>query len=493
MNQSCHIACDLGAESGRVILGMLGDGRLTMEEIHRFPNNASRALDSLRWDVLRIFEELKTGLRKIAERKIPVQSVSVDSWGVDYVFVRENQPMLGAPYHYRDLRSDRGYELTLDILTREEIFAETGIQFMPFNTIYQLVADQSENAPLLEAAERFLLIGDYFNWLFSGVPRAERSLASTTQIYNPATGQWSVPLREKLGLRPGLFPEIVPSGTRLGPLLSAVAAEVELPGVEVVATCSHDTGAAVAAVPAEPGGDWAYLSCGTWSLIGVELDKPLIGPGILAQNFANEVGFGGSIRFLKNIVGLWILQECRRSWEKAGESCTYEDLTRLAGEAEPLRSLINPNAARFLRPDNMPEKILAYCRETGQPGPESPGQYVRAILESLALLYGETMDVMEKLTGRTLRRLHIVGGGSRNQLLDQFAANATGREVIAGPAEATAMGNLLIQAVAMGHLSGLEDLRRVVRASTPVQKFTPASPEIWQSARARFRDLDILT
>ncbi|EMI22856.1 rhamnulokinase [Rhodopirellula maiorica SM1] len=483
-----YIACDLGAESGRVILGTLRDGRLTLEEIHRFANGATKIQNSLRWNIIRIFDELKQGLRMVADRGVAASGMSVDSWGVDYVLLNDRQPMLGLPYQYRDARTEPTYAAALENPGRETIFAETGIQFMAINTLYHLIADVKENSDLLQIADQFLNIADYLNFLFCGVGRAEVSLASTTQLYNPTTGQWSAELIRQFALPEKIFPPIVASGTRLGPLLSELCDETGLPAVEVIATCSHDTGAAVAAVPAE-GDDWAYLSSGTWSLIGVELPDPRINNDVLAENFTNEAGLNGTTRFLKNIVGLWLLQESRRSWSRQGQTLDYAEINQLAEQAEPFRSLINPDDPRFMSPADMPTAIDSYCQETNQPIPETPGQYARCILESLALLYGRTLDTVQRLTGRQISKLHIVGGGSQSTLLNQLAANATGRTVYAGPVEATAIGNVLIQAMAMGDLESLSELRRVVRDSFSIATYEPESSELWEQTRQRFTEL----
>jgi rhamnulokinase len=491
MDPKCYIACDLGAESGRVMLGHLQEGRLQLEEMHRFPSAAVRVMGSLRWDVLRIFDELKSGLREVAKRALPVASLSVDSWGVDYVLLNNVHPMLSLPFHYRDTRTEDTYEKVRKSIGSELIFAETGIQFMPINTIYHLASDLERSRDLLEVAECFLTIGDYFNYLFCGVPRVDESNASTTQLYNPQIRDWSRVLIERCGIPSKIFPQIVPPGTLLGPLLAEVAAETGLREVQVVATCSHDTGAAVAAVPAENKDDWAYLSSGTWSLLGMELPAPLISEKIREHNFTNEAGYGGTTRFLKNIVGLWILQESRREWARQGLELDYAALTREAHGAEAFRSLINPRAERFMNPGDMRQKIVAYCLETGQPGPQTPGQFTRCILESLALLYRVTLEEMEQLTGRTVTRLHIVGGGSQNALLNQFAANATGRHVVAGPAEATAAGNVLIQAIALGLVDSLPALRKIVRDSFALKAFEPLEPQSWQGAYQRFLNLTL--
>jgi rhamnulokinase len=479
------LACDLGAESGRVVLGTLTDGRLELEELHRFPTSAIRIAGSMRWDALRIFDELKIGLRKAAATGTPIASVSVDSWGLDYVLIGAGQPMLSLPYHYRDARTDATYAAALESPGREVIFAETGIQFMPINTLYHLIAERAHSPALLEVADCFLTMADYFHYLLCGAEVVEESLASTTQLYHPATRSWSSRLQEIFSLPPRLFPKLVPSGTKLGPLRPEVAEETGLTGVETVATCSHDTGAAVAATPGD-GEEWAYLSSGTWSLIGVELPGPLLTDAAREHNFTNEAGFGGTTRFLKNIVGLWILQESRRAWARDGLDLSYGTLAAQAEQAEPLRSLINPNDPRFWKPDAMPAKIAAYCRETDQPEPRSPGEFTRCIFESLALLYRRTLDELEKVTDRRIARLHIVGGGSQSGPLNQFAADATGRMVFAGPVEATAIGNVLLQGIALGQIDSLASLRKIVRTSFPIAEYTPSAPAAWALAYERF-------
>lgn len=490
-----HLAIDLGAESGRLMLGTLADGLLSLKEVHRFPTGATRAGESLHWDMARLFGEVSVGLRRAGAMGLPVASISTDSWGVDYLLLRGDGSVVEPTYHYRDPRTARGVEAAHARVSWPEIFAESGLQFMPLNTLYQLAAEDPKR---LAEADRLLLVGDAFNHFLSGVAKAEVTLASTSMLYNPRTRRWSDLLRERLGLPMRLFPEIVPAGTRLGPLLPALAAE--LGGnrrVEVVATCSHDTGAAVAAVPADGEQGWAYLSSGTWSLMGVERPEPVLTETARELNFTNEIGFGNTVRLLKNISGLWLLQECRRTWavEGGGESTAgaaeldYATLVRSASEAPAFASLINPADPRFLPPDNMPARIAAYCRDHGEPVPAGQGAMVRCILESLALLYRRTREQLEQITGERIQRLHIVGGGSRNDLLNQFAANALQVPVIAGPVEATAAGNLLVQAQALGLLGSLTEVRRVVRQSFQVTRFQPADGPAWDAAYARFRRL----
>jgi rhamnulokinase len=454
-----------------------------MEEIHRFPTGGIVFGASLRWDLPRILDELRTGVRKAAAGR-RIDAVSADSWGVDYVLMNSNEPALTLPYHYRDSRGDTAYPRVFLQAPRELVFQETGIQFMPFNTIYQMQWDVANRPGILAQAERFLFIADWVNWAFSGVGVAEETLASTSQLYNPHVRAWSTTLIGKLNLPARIFPDVVPAGTILGPALP----EVGIGTAQVVATCSHDTGAAVAAVPAE-GEGWAYLSSGTWSLIGVEAPAPIVGKEALAENYTNELGVSGTVRFLKNIVGMWIVQECRRHWLANGQTVSYDEMARLAEEAKPLVSFINPADPRFAGPGDMPNKIAAYCRETGQPVPEGVGAIVRCVFESLALTYRRGLDNLERLSGQKLSRLHIVGGGTKNTLLNQFAADASGRTVITGPVEATAIGNLLVQAMALGHIKDLAELRAIVRRSFPVQTWKPQHHQAWEAAWQRFQQL----
>lgn len=480
-----HLACDLGAESGRLMLGTLDDRQLSLREIHRFTTGATPSGESLHWDIDRLFGELRTGLRKAGELALPIASISSDSWGVDYLLYDADGNVMQPVFHYRDPRCERGVARTYERISWEAIFAETGLQFLPFNTLFQLAAESPER---LASATRVLGIGDGFNAFLSGVAKWEESLASTTQLYEPRSRQWSAKLMKALGLRAGMFPEVVAPGTRLGSLRPELAAESGLKDLAVVASCSHDTGAAVAAVPAQAG-NWAYLSSGTWSLMGVELPEPIITDDCRELNFTNELGFGHSVRLLKNIIGLWIVQECRHEWAAAGNDLDYAALTRLAAEAPPFESLINPADARYLSPGDMPAKVEAACRESGQPVPESPGALVRCVLESLALLYRRTLDQLAELTGRRAERLHIVGGGSQNGLLNQFTANALQMPVVTGPVEATAAGNILVQAIAMGHLPSLEAAREVVRNSFDLKTVEPKDAAPWDEARDRFEEM----
>ena len=480
---ACHyLACDLGAESGRLMRGSIEDGRLALEELHRFPNTPLQENGSLVWNMPALFAQLEEGMRKAASSSVAPSSISTDSWGVDYLLYDEAGELISPSYHYRDSRSARGVKSACSRLTWAQIFNESGVQFMPFNTLFQLAAEAPER---LARARRILGVGDGFNYWLSGVARFEESLASTTQLYDPRVHTWSARLIEALQLPAGIFPPIVPSGTVLGPLRKALGDSTRLRELQVIASCSHDTAAAVAAVPASDG-SWAYLSSGTWSLMGVEIPEPILTEACRELNFTNEIGFGGSVRLLKNIIGLWLVQECRREWVRAGSDCDYPTLMRLANEATPFRSIVNPADDRFLAPGEMPAKIASFCRERGQQVPDSPGATIRCALESLALLYGRTLRQIERLLGRRIERLHIVGGGSKNTLLNQFTANSLQIPVVAGPAEATAAGNILVQAIALGRLPSLGAARQVVRDSFATEVFEPAQSEEWVAAADRF-------
>jgi rhamnulokinase len=480
-----YLACDLGADSGRLILGTLDHGKISLEELHRFPTGATKVSGALHWEFDRLLNELKNGLKKAAAKNLPIASISTDSWGVDYVVYDERGLPVSPVWCYRDPRTALGVEIVNAKVSWPEIFAETGIQFMGLNTIYQVV---TEPPARLAPPNRLLLIGDAFNFFCSGVARNEVSLASTTQLYDPVHKGWSDKLFTALGLREDLFAPICPSGARLGPMKKNLATEVGLPQIEVVATCSHDTGAAVAAVPAS-GGDWAYLSSGTWSLMGVEWPQPVINDQSRRLGFTNEIGYGGTVRLLKNIVGLWLIQESRRHWNKGAKKYEFAELEQLAVAAPPFVSLINPDDQRFLTPDNMPGKIADFCRETGQPVPADIGVCVRCIYESLALFYRVTLRRTETLIGRKIGRLHIVGGGSKDATLDQFTANALQIPVLAGPTECAALGNILIQAIALGHVASHAAAREIVRDSFGLKTFTPQDAAQWDAAAARFEKL----
>lgn len=479
-----YLAFDLGAESGRAILGSISDSRLRLEELHRFPNVPVRLPTGLYWDSFRLFHEIEQGLAVAGrERRLALNGVGIDTWGVDFGLVGRDGALVANPMHYRDSRNDGMLERTFAVVPKQEIFAQTGIQFMQLNTLYQLYAMKLAGSPALDIADRLLFMPDLFNYWLTGVQRSELTIASTSQFYNPVEGRWATELFTRLGLPARILPEIVRPGALLGTLLPHVAEAAGLKTVPVYATACHDTASAVAAVPGK-GANWCYISSGTWSLMGVELDKPVINEQSLTLNFTNEIGAEGRIRFLKNIAGMWLLQECRRAWALEGAEYGYEQLARMAAAAPPFGPLIRPDA--FLHPGEMPAKIAAFCRATGQDPPETPGQFCRTILESLALRYRQVLESLESLLATKLEVIHIVGGGSRNEVLNQLAADATGRVVIAGPAEATAAGNVLVQAMGSGLLRGLDEARELVGCSFDLAVFEPRRDARWDEAYERF-------
>jgi rhamnulokinase len=477
-----YVACDLGAESGRVMVGELNRGKLSLTEVHRFPNVPVKDKHSLHWDIPGLYQGLLDGLTRVAHRGDGIDGVSCDSWGVDYLLFDREGALITPTYHYRDPRCEAGMREVLRRASWESIYAQTGIQQMVFNTLFQLGA---ENPKRLGRGHHLLSVGDGFNYLLSGVPRFEVTMASTTQLYNPVERQWSAELIGTLKLPAHLLPPIVPAGTVLGPLRPEIAKQTGIEDAQVVASCTHDTAAAVAALPAT-GESWAFLSSGTWSLMGLELHTPLISDATRDLNFTNEIGYGHTVRLLKNIVGLWIVQECRRYWAGREQDLDYEVITHLAASSTPFESFINPADPRFLAPGDMPAKVADFCRETRQPVPKKPGQIVRCVLESLALSYRRTLKEIERLTGRKIDRLHIVGGGAKNSLLNHFTANALRIPLVVGPAEATSAGNVLVQAIALGHLKSLEEAREVVRNSFRLETIQPPHRSTWDDAIARF-------
>lgn len=467
-----YLAFDLGASSGRVLVGTLKGERMQVEEVHRFETPMIEDGERLYWDLDALERALDEGLRRALEQTPDLRSLSVDSWAVDYVLLDEDGQPLRNPYCYRDPRTQGVMGEALEQVAAEDIYATTGIQFMPINTLYQVLADQQMEPDLVGQTAQRLLIADYFHYRFCGRPVAELSMASTTQLMNVRSHEWAIELMERFDIDPTTCPDIVPTATKLDPLQHSTIDNRHSP-IEVIAGCSHDTACAVAAVPAdEERGPWAYISCGTWSLLGVERDQPVLTDAAREASFTNEIGLDGTVRFLKNLTGLWVLQECERVWEADGQQFDYDTLQREAAGADSLGT-VDLDDPRFLERGQMPEKLQAYCREHDQPVPETRGQFVRLILESLAADYRDKLAVLENLTGERIETIYMVGGGSQNELLCQWTADATERRVVAGPAEATALGNLLIQARTMGGLSDGTSIRDVVRASTDLHIYRP--------------------
>ncbi|MCP4142576.1 MAG: rhamnulokinase [Chloroflexi bacterium] len=484
MKKTAHLAVDLGAESGRVISGSFSDNRLQLKEIHRFQNDGVRLGEHLHWDVLNLWREIKKGL-SLAESS--VRSIGLDTWGVDFGLLDASDTLIANPNHYRDTRTDDMMDAVFEILPRDEVYGKTGIQFMQLNTLYQLFSMVKSKSSALVSAERLLNMPDLFNFFLTGEKANEFTISSTTQCYNPKQKNWDFEMLNKLDIPTKIFGEIVQPGTLLGKLRPSIAQEIGY-STSVISSAGHDTACAIAAVPAS-GDDYIYLSSGTWSLMGVLLDQPIISVESMAAEMTNEGGFDGKIRFLKNIVGLWLVQECRRQWAREGDEYSYAELTEMAAKAPPLASLIEPGESRFMAPKHMPRAIQEYCQETGQAVPESKGAIIRTVLESLALEYRSVSEQIEKLTGKKYPVIHIIGGGTQNKLLNQFAANATGKSVVAGPIEATAIGNILIQAIAMGEIASLFEGKTIVKNSFDVGHYAPKENAAWDDAYAKYKKL----
>ncbi|MBI1841665.1 MAG: rhamnulokinase [Verrucomicrobia bacterium] len=491
MAEQVYLGVDLGAESGRVVAGLWDGRRIRLEELHRFPNGGVWVGESLRWDIVRLWSEVQNGLRAAAKRfGGAVWSVGVDTWGVDFALLSATDELVGLPFHYRDPRTRGVMARTLKTLPKAEVFAATGLQFMEINTLFQLIALREQHPESLAAARSFLMIPDFLNWCLSGVRSAEFTNATTTQFFNPVQRAWAVDLLRRAQLPTDILPAVANPGDTLGPLRASVASRAGLsPDVRLIAPATHDTGSAVAAVPTEATGSsrWAYISSGTWSLMGVEVKQAILTPRALELNMTNEGGIEGTYRLLKNIMGLWLAQQCKMSFERRGSRLGYDDLVRAAQEATPLRSIVDPDDPSFLSPEDMPEALRAWCRRAGQPVPQTEGELIRCALESLAIKYASTLSALEELTGASMEVVHVVGGGSQNELLNQFTADACGCPVLAGPVEATALGNVMVQARAAGEIGSLGDLRRIVRDSSSLRCFVPGRREPWLEAAGRLR------
>ena len=466
------LAVDLGAESGRVMAVHYDGQRLSLDELHRFVNPVTTVNDTLQWDFLYLWREITAGIEK-GKRHNPA-SIGIDTWGVDFGLLDADGNLIGSPINYRDSRTDGMMDAVFARVSREQVFEQTGIQFMPINTLYQMMSLVENESPQLAIADTFLTAPDLLNYWLTGAKVCEFSNATTTQMFNPRTGRWATEMLESLGIRTDIFPEIVQPGTHIG----------EYDGIPVIAPASHDTGSAVAGVPTVTE-HFAYISSGTWSLVGLEVDAPIIDADALAANVTNEGGAYGTYRFLKNVMGLWIVQQCRNTWAAAGEVLSYTQLTELAVSAESLRTLINVNDPRLLAPGDHPAIIRQLCQETGQPIPETRGAMIRCVLESLALKYRHVLENLLRLSGKRADVIHIVGGGTQNRLLNQLTADATGIPVQAGPIEATVVGNALVQLVALGEIANIEEGRAVVRDSFDLHKYEPANRSRWDAAFAQ--------
>jgi rhamnulokinase len=480
---------DFGAESGRVVLAHLHSGVITTEEIHRFPNESVEYAGSRHWDVMRLWLEVRRALSRLEEFEL--SGIGVDAWGVDYALLGERGELLQNPYHYRDSRTDGVMEEVFAKVAQAEIYAATGIQFMQINTLYQLYAAVRDTPGIVNAARQLLTIPDLFHYWLTGTAVCEFTNATTTQMVDAVTRSWATDLMEKLGLPVRLPARIVEPGTVIGSLLPGIAGRLPLSHAPVIAPATHDTGSAVAAIAARNG--VAFLSSGTWSLVGTELDAPVLTSEALRLNFTNEGGVCGTTRLLKNVMGLWMLQCCRQAWTAEGQTYDYRELMELAGREAPFQHLVDPDSPGFLKPAHMPAAIDQFCVATGQPRPARPGAYVRTILESLALKYRLVLDSLFQLTGGNIRQIRVIGGGSKNRLLNQFTADATGRQVVAGPAEATALGNVAMQMLATGAASSLAEVRALIDHSFPVEVFVPTDTARWDEQFQRFYQYSEMT
>lgn len=493
MSSETHLAIDLGASGGRVIAGRIVDDSLQLETSHRFANGPVRMRHSLVWDSVGLWQHILSGLATARSQQERIVSVGVDTWGVDYVLVDAHDVPLGPAFNYRDARTAGMYDQAFSLVPREEIFAASGVQFMEINTLYQLLSQSLAGSPALAGADAILLMGDFFHWLLTGRRSVEVTNASTTQLLDPVSGGWAVALIERLGLPSRIFAPPIEPGTNLGPLEPHVAAATGLHDVPVIVPATHDTASAVLAVPAsgfapeKP--DWCYISSGTWSLMGCEVPQPIINATVSELNFTNERGVGGSTRLLKNIGGLWIFQQIRAALQRRGVSVTWDTMVRQAESAPPLRLLIDPDAPGFVAPEDMLEAIASYAQATGQPVVDDHPTLFRAALEGLALRYRSCLGSLERIVGGTIDRIHVVGGGSLNQLLCQMTADACDRTVVAGPVEATATGNVLMQMIGTGRLGGVAEARDLVRASFAPKVYEPRQTAAWDEAAERFERL----
>lgn len=484
------LAFDFGASSGRAMLATFDGEKIKLEEKHRFSNDPVSINGDLHWDVLRLFYEIKQGILKCANSgDRDIDCIGIDTWGVDYGLLDKNGKLLGNPYHYRDTRTDSMYDEAFKIVPKKEIYKNTGIAFNWFNTLFQLLSAKLSDDITLKNADTLLFMPDLFNYFLTGEKRCEYTVASTSQMFDSKTHTWSTDMLEKLGIPTNLFADMVYPGEKVGVLKADIAEELGVGQIPVVAVASHDTGSAVTSVPVTDGEDFVYISSGTWSLMGVELDAPMVTDGALDHNFTNEGGANKTIRFLKNIMGLWLIQESRRQWDREGTLLSFDELEKQAREAIPFASLIDPDYHEFQTPGNMPKRICEYCKKTGQKVPETKGEIVRCIAESLAFKYRQVVEGMEQVTGKKYDVINIVGGGIKDKMICSFTANATGRKVSTGPVEATSIGNVIVQGMAMGAIKSLEEGRKIVKNSFPIDEYIPEDQDVWNDAYENWKKI----
>lgn len=480
------LAYDFGASNCRAILGNYDGSRIEIEEIHRFPNEPVSVTGHYYWDVLRLFHEVKQGLLKCSHTgNADIRSIAIDTWGVDFALLDKKGYLLSNPFHYRDVLTDGIMEVVFDIIPKQELYQLTGLQFVKINSLFQLFAMKYRNLTMLKEADTMLMISDLFNYFLTGVKTSEYTIASTTQLLDPETKQWSNDVITRLQLPEKIFPGIVKPGTVLENLSSTISDECGIGKIPVIATATHDTAAAVASVPAEDN-EYVYISCGTWSIMGIEVDKPIINQKTYRLLYSNEGSARNRIKLLKMIMGLWLVQECRRQWIREGRTFDFSELEAMALSAELFKSFIDPDDERFMPPGDMPARIVSYCNDSGQPAPESVGEIICCILQSLALKYRKTVEDLENILGKHLPIIHIVGGGTKNAMLCRFTSNATGRKAIAGPAEATSVGNLVVQGITLGEIKDFSEGRQIVMRSFPVDYYEPRDTDKWNEAYDRF-------
>ena len=491
--QKGYLAFDLGAESGRAMVGLIEGGKLTLHEVHRFNHEPVHLPSGMHWNITGIWQGIVDGLREAVQwsqtHGVTIASAGVDTWGVDFGLLGASGELLGIPHNHRDPRHGEAFEKTVNALGPERLYDATGIQLMPINSLYQLVAIRDIEPAQLESAAHLLFTPDLLHYWLTGEKRIESSIASTSQMIDPRTGKWHAELLKQLNLPSHMLSEPVSAGSTIGHVRADVSELTGAPSdLPIIAPAAHDTASAVAAVPAKGDVEWAYLSSGTWSLMGAEVPEPVLSEAARESSFTNEGGVGG-IRFLKNISGLWLVQQTRRYFASQGQDCDYGELMHLAEQAEPFRTLVDPDHPPFMAPGYMPRKIADYAKATGQPEPQDVGQFVRCCLESLALKYRQTLDGLEEVLGKQFDVLHVVGGGGKNELLNQMTADAIQRRVVVGPYEATATGNVMVQAMGAGDVADQAEIRRIVAASVETSPYEPKQPEQWQQAYDRFADL----
>lgn len=480
------LAVDLGASNGRAIAGYINNGKLVTKEVYRFPNEPVNLRNTLYWNVFSIYQEIKNALKKYGEEfDSELSSIAIDSWGIDFGLLDRDGDLIEAPVHYRDDRTDGVLEKAFEKMPKEEIFSRTGNQFLQFNTLFQLHALNSNKKYQLDNAATLLMIGDLFSYLLTGRKATEFSLATTTQLFDPLEGEWSSEIFENFDLPQDIQPDVYKTGTEIESLSKSTRKEVGIGSVPVIATTTHDTASAVSAVPAQ-GEEWIFISSGTWSLLGIEIDEPILKAKVMKADFTNEGCHSGKFTLHKNLTGLWILQECKQKWDERGEDLNYDQLTQLAQETKVFNCFIDTEWKTFAQPGNMPTKIKDYCKITNQQPPRNIAETVRTVLEGLALNYRLSIKQLKSITGRQFDTVHIVGGGAKNNLLSQFCANATGLKVISGPREATAMGNIINQAVSVGSIDSVKESRNLVRNSSDLKTYFPKNASKWDRAYQTF-------